>query len=51
VSIWVLRNHPFKRVCRRHLDDLGFDFIVGRFELRIRLLYPYVFTPRTSLLP
>jgi hypothetical protein len=49
VSIWVLRNHPVKWGCRHHLDDLGFDFILGRLELRIRLLYFYVFTSRTSV--
>jgi hypothetical protein len=50
VSIWVLRVYPFKWGCRRHLDDPSFDFILGRFELRIWLLYFYVFTLRTSVI-
>jgi hypothetical protein len=51
VSIWVLRNHPFKRGCNHHLDDLGFDILLGRFELRVWLLYFYVFTSRTTVIP
>jgi hypothetical protein len=35
VSIWVLRIHPFKWGCRSHLDDPSFDFLLGRFELRV----------------
>jgi hypothetical protein len=49
VSIWVLCLHPSKWGCRRHLDDPSFDFILGCFELRIRLLYFDVFTSRVSL--
>jgi hypothetical protein len=37
VSIRVLRNHPFKWVCRHYLDDLGFDLILGRFELDLSI--------------
>jgi hypothetical protein len=51
------RSHPpsgpataRKRICRHHLEDLGFDFILGRFELRNRLLYSYVFTSRASVI-
>jgi hypothetical protein len=31
----TLTSHPFKRGFHHHLDDLEFNFILGRFELRI----------------